>query len=105
MDREPEKECFAAYGYTATFFRELTKGKNFRDFLFTFLGIEALPTECLLLKERIFSCRSKFLPYKSLALLKYEAKTTLKEITSQTDQYLVILSSKTNVVEDKMTKY
>ena len=30
---------------------------------------------------------------------------TLKEITSQTDQYLVILSSKTYVFEDKMTKY
>ena len=30
---------------------------------------------------------------------------TLKEITSQTDLYLVSLSSKTNVFEDKMTKY
>ena len=30
---------------------------------------------------------------------------TLKEIISQTDEYLVILSSKTYVFEDKMTKY
>ena len=30
---------------------------------------------------------------------------TLKEITSQTYWYLVILSSKTYVFEDKMTKY
>ena len=30
---------------------------------------------------------------------------TLKEIISQTAQYLVILSSKTHVFEDKMTKY
>ena len=30
---------------------------------------------------------------------------TLKEITSQTDKYLVSLSSKTYVFEDKMTKY
>ena len=28
-----------------------------------------------------------------------------KEITNQTDQYLVILSSKTNGFEDKLTKY
>ena len=32
-------------------------------------------------------------------------KYTLKEIISQTDQYLVILSSKTIVFEDKLTKY
>ena len=30
-------------------------------------------------------------------------KSTLKEITSETDYYLVILSSKTYVFEDKMT--
>ena len=29
----------------------------------------------------------------------------LKETTSQTDQYLVSLSSKTHVFEDKMTKH
>ena len=29
----------------------------------------------------------------------------LKEITSRTDKYLVSLSSKTYVFEDKMTKY
>ena len=32
-------------------------------------------------------------------------KPTLKEITSQSDSYLVILSSKTYVFEDKLTKY
>ena len=31
--------------------------------------------------------------------------TTQKEIVSQTDQYLVILSSKIYVFEDKLTKY
>ena len=31
--------------------------------------------------------------------------TTLREIISQTDSYLVSLSSKTYVFEDKMTKY
>ena len=30
---------------------------------------------------------------------------TQKEITSQTDYYLAILSSKTYVFEDKMTQY
>ena len=34
-----------------------------------------------------------------------EAAHTLKEIISQTDLYLVILSSKTYVFEDKTTKY
>ena len=33
------------------------------------------------------------------------ALAALKETTSQTDEYLVILSSKTHVFEDKMTKY
>ena len=31
--------------------------------------------------------------------------STLKEITSQTDQHLISLSSKTYVFEDKMIKY
>ena len=34
-----------------------------------------------------------------------DASTTLKEIISQTDKYLVKLSSKMYVFEDKMTKY
>ena len=39
--------------------------------------------------------------------LRYTTKCTVtqKEITSQTDEYLVILSSKAYVFEDKMTKY
>ena len=32
-------------------------------------------------------------------------KNTQKEITSQIDQYLVILSSKTYVFEDNLTKF
>ena len=35
----------------------------------------------------------------------FECGGTQKEITSQTDLYLVSLSSKTYVFEDKMTKY
>ena len=33
------------------------------------------------------------------------ARRAQRELTSQTDLYLVILSSKTYVFEDKMTKY
>ena len=65
--------------------------------------------------ERIFYSMSKFFSYTHLSELplKYSRKTwryvvslkTQKEITSQTDKYLVILSSKTYVFEDKLTEY
>ena len=35
----------------------------------------------------------------------YQDDRALKEIISQTDEYLVSLSSKTYVFEDKITKY
>ena len=38
-------------------------------------------------------------------VLKFLISYTLKEIISQTDLYLFILSSKTYVFEDKMIKY
>ena len=38
-------------------------------------------------------------------LLPYRVLITQKEITSQTDKHLVILSSKTYGFEDKLTKY
>ena len=53
-----------------------------------------------LLRERI--SQQNLSSYSRQYLL---VKPTLKEITSQTDQYLVILSSKTYVFEDKMTTF
>ena len=41
----------------------------------------------------------------AIMAFKSRLKYTQKEITSQIDYYLVILSSKTHVFEDKMTKY
>ena len=42
---------------------------------------------------------------KMLKKQKLRSFTTQKEITSQTDQWIVILSSKTYGFEDKLTKY
>ena len=40
-----------------------------------------------------------------LRAIRDKTRNTLKELISQTDLYLVSLSSKTYVYEDKMTKY
>ena len=44
-------------------------------------------------------------PLRGEATEKGRVASSKKEITIQTDQYLVISSSKTYVFEDKMTKY
>ena len=54
--------CFAlkVYGYTYVFVRLFKKRNDFCNFLFSFLHDEVLPKRGLLIKERIYSCRSKF---------------------------------------------
>ena len=54
--------CFSlrCIGTPPSFFRHVSKGDSFLDFLFANLDIEIVPKWGLLLKERICSDRNKF---------------------------------------------